>query len=238
MNPAATHPRARFYRLSLALLSTLLLLYGDQAIAQKQTQPLTRIVFGSCAGQDSPQPIWKHIVEANPELFLFIGDNIYADTEDMNLMRAKYAKLAAVPGYRKLLESCPVLANWDDHDYGANDAGAEYPRRAESQQILLDFFGEPRDSARRTREGVYDAKVFGPPGKQVEIILLDTSYFRSPLRRRKWYERGSGPYLPNMDRSTPILGEAQWKWLAEQIRVPAQVRIIVSSIQVIPADHG
>src|SRR5688572_24943552 len=108
MNPKAIQPMAQFYRLLLALLSTLLLLYGNQAIAQKQTQPLTRIAFGSCAGQDSPQPIWKHIVEAKPELFLFIGDNIYADTEDMNLMRAKYARLAAVPGYRTLLETCPV----------------------------------------------------------------------------------------------------------------------------------
>jgi len=229
---------ARSYRLFLALLPALLLLNSNNVIAQKRAQPLTRIAFGSCAGQDSPQPIWKHIVKHKPELFLFIGDNIYADTEDMNLMRAKYAKLAAIAGYRKLLETCPVLATWDDHDYGANDAGAEYSKRAESQQIFLDFFGEPKGSARRKREGVYDAKVFGPPGKQLQVILLDTRYFRSSLRPRKPDEPGTGPYTVNTDRSTTILGEAQWKWLEEQMRVSAQVRVIVSSIQVIAADHG
>jgi alkaline phosphatase D len=207
-------------------------------MAQEQGKPLARIAFGSCAEQDSPQPIWEQIVKAEPDLFLFIGDNIYADTEDMQLMRAKYAKLAAFAGYRKLRETVPVLATWDDHDYGANDAGAEYPKRAESQQLFLDFFGEPKDSIRRKREGVYDAKVFGPPGKRVQVILLDTRYFRSPLVRRKDNQPGTGRNLPNTDRSATVLGEAQWKWLEEQMRVPAQVRIIASSIQVIAEDHG
>jgi len=222
----------------LIALSVLLLLGSGLAFTTGQTPTLTRIAFGSCAGQDLPQPIWEYIVAARPDVFLFIGDNIYADTEDMNVMRAKYAKLAAVPGYQKLLKTCPVLATWDDHDFGVNDGGAEYPKKAESQQIFLDFFGEPKDSPRRKREGVYDAKIFGPPGKQVQIILLDTRYFRSPLKRRSTTERGVGPYVPNPDPSTTLLGEAQWKWLDEQLRAPAQVRIIASSIQVVAEDHG
>jgi alkaline phosphatase D len=103
-------------------------------------------------------------VETRPELFLFLGDNIYADTEDMEVMRAKYAQLAAQPGFQKLRETCPILATWDDHDYGENDAGAEYPKKRESQQVFLDFFGVPRDSPRRAREGVYHSEVFGPRG--------------------------------------------------------------------------
>src|SRR5436190_18218787 len=80
--------------------------------------PLRRIAFGSCAHQDRPQPIWDAVVAARPDLFLFIGDTVYADTTDMDAMRATYARLAALPGYQKLLRTCPVLATWDDHDYG------------------------------------------------------------------------------------------------------------------------
>ena len=88
-----------------------------------------------------------------PELTLLLGDNIYADTLDMNVMRAKYAKLAAMPGFQLLRKTCPILATWDDHDLGANDAGGDYPKKDESQKVFLDFFGDPADSPRRHRPG-------------------------------------------------------------------------------------
>src|SRR5213078_1224551 len=154
---------------------------------------------------------WDSVVAAKPDLFLFLGDTIYADTRDMEVMRKKYAKLAALPGWQKLLKACPVLATWDDHDYGANDAGAEYPKKDESQQVFLDFFGVPKDSPRRAQKGVYHAEVFGPPGRRVQVILLDTRYFRSPLKRRGKFARGQGPYAPNPDPQATILGPAQWQ---------------------------
>ena len=143
---------------------------------------LSRIAFGSCARQDQPQPIWDAVVAARPQLFILLGDNIYADTDDMNVLRAKYQILANQPGFKQLKQTCPLLATWDDHDYGANDSGAEYPKKAESQQVFLDFFGAPANDPRRTRPGVYSAQTFGPPGRRVQIILLDLRYFRSPLK--------------------------------------------------------
>ena len=83
-------------------------------------------------------PIFETIVTQRPELFIFLGDNIYADTIDMDVMCAKYAKLKADAGFAKLMKTCPVLATWDDHDYGANDAGAEYVKRVESQRLPRD----------------------------------------------------------------------------------------------------
>src|SRR5262245_16802130 len=103
--------------------------------AGESQKPLTRIAFGSCAQQNRPQPIWEAVVTSNPDLFLFIGDTVYGDTKDMAVLRACYDKLAAMPGYQKLKKTCPILATWDDHDYGWNDAGADYPKRVESQQI-------------------------------------------------------------------------------------------------------
>jgi hypothetical protein len=203
-------------------------------------QPLHRIAFGSCATQERPQPIWDAVGATKPELLLLLGDNIYADTEDMGVMKAKYDKFAAMPGFKALRESVPILATWDDHDLGVNDGGSDYPKKVESQKLFLDFFGEPADSTRRKQAGVYDAKVIGPEGKRVQIIMLDTRYFRSsPLKKKvAAVGRNEGPYEPNPDPSTTMLGEDQWRWLDEQFRQPAEIRLIVSSIQVIAEDHG
>ena len=223
--------RARWF--GLLLLAALV---SSRPAAAQDAPAVSRILFGSCIKQDQPMPIFDAILDERPELFIFLGDNIYADTTDMAVMRAKYAKLKADDGFARLLETCPVLATWDDHDYGANDAGADYARKDESQKIFLDFWGDAADSPRRRRPGVYDAKVFGPPGRRVQVILLDTRYFRSPLAKGE--RRVGGPYLPADDESLTLLGAAQWKWLAEQLRTPADVRIIATSIQCAASDAG
>jgi alkaline phosphatase D len=207
------------------------------AVADEASVPLTRIALGSCARQNQPQPIWDSVVAAQPDVFLFLGDNIYGDSRDMNVLRSKYAQLAAKPGFQKLRATCPILATWDDHDYGADDAGAEYPMKVESQTLFLDFFQEPANSPRRQREGIYDATVFGPVGQRVQIILLDTRYFRGPLKPKPRVQGKGTRYLPNPDTSVTMLGTAQWAWLEDQLRVPAEVRIIASSIQVVSEEH-
>jgi len=221
--------RARLWPLASILLVT--------AGAAEDVAP-TRIAFGSCLGQDGVQPIWQHVLAHKPDVFVLLGDNVYADTTDATELRAAYVKLGAQPGYQSLRASTRVLATWDDHDYGQNDAGAEYPLKEESKQIFLDFFEVPRDSPRRKRDGVYHAEVIGPPGRRVQIILLDTRYNRSPL---VWQADASdqvdgGRYLRNSDPGATVLGAKQWAWLEQQLQVPAQVRIIASSIQVVDED--
>lgn len=212
------------------------------AVIAADERPLTRIAFGSCARQDRPQPIWEAIVKAKPDLFLMLGDNIYGDTDDMAVLRAKYRQLGEQPGFKRLRQICPLLATWDDHDYGANDAGAEYPKKRESQQEFLDFFGVAKDDPLRKQEGVYQARVFGPPGQRVQVMLLDTRYFRSPLDKgRTPGEPGEGrrgAYAVSDDHDKTMLGETQWKWLAEQLKTPAEVRIIASSVQLLANEHG
>ncbi|MEO0651899.1 MAG: alkaline phosphatase D family protein, partial [Planctomycetota bacterium] len=198
-------------------------------------RPLERIAFGSCNDQRQPTPLWDAVVEAEPELFLFLGDNVYGDTTDMDHLRAQYALLAAQPGFQRLRADVPILATWDDHDFGWNDAGAEYPRKRASKEILLDFFEEPADSPRRGREGLYGAWLFGPPEERVQVILLDLRSFKSPwVRRHVGQTAGDGHpggYAPNLDPAATMLGEAQWAWLAEQLRAPARLRLIGTSLQ-------
>jgi len=210
-------------------------------VTQSAERPPSRIAFGSCIKQSNPQPIWNTIVESEPDLFLFIGDNIYGDSIEIDVLRSKWQQLGANPGYQKLKQTCPILATWDDHDYGWNDAGAEYPLKDGSQDLFLDFFDEPKDSARRKQKGIYDSKIIGPKEMEVQIILLDTRYHRSKLRKgRNMEERGegrSGPYLPDKSPTKTMLGAEQWKWFEQQLRKPARLRIIASSIQLVSNEH-
>jgi alkaline phosphatase D len=219
-------------------LALALCLLSPARAADADKKAISRIAFGSCLHQDRPQPIWAPLLATKPELFLFLGDNIYADTEDVAEMRKMYAQLGAQPGYKKLLKACPVLATWDDHDYGKDDAGVEYPKKKESQQAFLDFFGVAKDSPRRKREGVYHAEVFGPVGKRVQVILLDMRYHRSKPKKDLKLPRNKGQYVPNTDEGATLLGASQWQWLSKQLEVPAEVRLICSGIQVVAQDHG
>ncbi len=207
-------------------------------VAVQAEEPVRRIAFGSCANQNGPQDFWAPIVAFQPEVFIFGGDNIYADTRDMDVMRAKYGRLSGQPGYQQLKSGARILATWDDHDYGENDAGVEYPMKEESERIFLDFFDVPPEHPRRQRPGIYDAVMFGPEGRRVQVILLDARYFRGPLKTVEKRVRGQGKYLPQDDTSVTLLGDAQWAWLAEELRKPAEIRLIVSGIQVLARDHA
>src|SRR5690606_21107926 len=98
---------------------------------------------------------------------------IYGDTKDMQVLRDKYAMLAAKPEFQRLKSAAPFLATWDDHDYGWNDAGRHYPFKEESKEIFLDFWGEPENSLRRLRKGIYTSKYYENQGRILQIILLD-----------------------------------------------------------------
>ncbi|MBC8003466.1 MAG: alkaline phosphatase family protein, partial [Opitutaceae bacterium] len=226
------------FTLGLALLPLLSLSCATSGSSLKSDHALTRIGFGSCAKESDPQPIWDSIIALKPELFLLIGDNIYGDTTDMTVLKSKYDQLGAQPGYVRLRETCPILATWDDHDFGKDDAGVEFSAKRESQRAMQNFFGVPTNSPLRQREGVYDARVYGPPGRRVQVILLDTRYFRTVLRKATDRVKNFGPYTATDDPAATVLGDAQWSWLREQLQQHADVRLICSSIQVVPEDHG
>lgn len=202
---------------------------------------VSRIAFGSCCKQDQPMPIWTAIQATRPDLFLMIGDNIYGDSDDVEVLKRKWATLDAVPEFQQVRRSCRFLATWDDHDYGRNDAGVEYPVKAASQQAFLDFLGEPADAPRRRQAGVHAGYLFGPAGQRVQVLLLDTRYHRSPLKKHGVKRQAGvpyyGPYAPNTDADVTVLGAEQWAWLEAQLRVPADVRIVASSIQILPDGH-
>ena len=207
-------------------------------------KPLSRILFGSCCHQDKPQPIWDKLLERKPELFMFLGDNIYGDSRDMAVLKAKYDKQAV--NFEPVRKACDVIAIWDDHDYGENDAGKEYPFRDQSKDLFFDFWDEPQQSERRRNDdGIYASYLYGPVDKRIHVIMPDLRYSRDSLKTvdsmQKMKERdlaGLGPYLPIADDSKTMLGEVQWKWLEEQMKIPSRIKIIASSLQLIATQPG
>lgn len=192
------------------------------------------IVFGSCNPQDEPQPLWTAILKNEPDLFLWGGDNIYADTKNMAKIEADYQKQLKHKDYQKLLETTPILGTWDDHDYGKNDGGKEWEYKEESQQLFLDFFAVPKDSPRRKQEGVYVAETFEQNGKAIKVIILDTRYFRSKLKA----SNASDKRYEDNENGT-ILGQKQWAWLTNELRnSTANYNLVLSSIQVLSGEHG
>ena len=209
--------------------------------AAAQDPPLTRIAFASCAHQAKPQPIWDAVLDYRPELFIFAGDNVYGDVTSaaMTELEAAYAGAASIEGYQRVREAAPVLATWDDHDFGTNDGGADFPHKEAAKRLFLEFWQVPPDDPRRARAGIYHAETFGPEGMRVQVVLLDTRTFRSPLEAADQpVAPGQGPYARDPDPAKTMLGAAQWAWLRAQLMHPADLRLIVSSVQVLAEGHG
>ena len=194
------------------------------------------IAFGSCDNQRLKNELWKSIDENNPVAWIWGGDDVYSDTEDMNELRENYAIQKNDSDYLQFIANKQVLGTWDDHDYGLNDGGEEYPYKRESQQLLLDFLGTAKNAPERFRDGVYNSRVINFDGNKVKIIVLDTRFFRTAVTKSM---NSKKRLQPNPYGQGTILGGAQWKWLEEELSTSdAQFNVIVSSIQLLSDKHG
>lgn len=194
------------------------------------------LAFGSCNRTDLPNLLWDDILNTQPDVWVWGGDNIYADTDDMEALRTIYTTQKKNKEYKKLIENVEIIGTWDDHDYGLNDGGVEFEAKVESQQEFLNFMNVPMDSPLRKQEGVYSSKKYDLEKGSINIIVLDTRYFRTSItldtetdKRVKPNEYGVGT----------VLGEIQWAWLEKQLNQSnSDFNIIVSSVQFLSNEHG
>ena len=193
-----------------------------------------KIAFGSCLDQENPQPIWNSIYKEDIDSFVFLGDNVYGDISSgkLNKMREAYklqSKMIPSWLFKKNVEMI-----WDDHDFGENDGGSSYPLKQEAQKLYLDFWKIPNDDIRQQRDGIYANKIIYIDNFIINLILLDTRYFRSDLKKTK----GLKPvYLKNEELNATILGDKQWSWLMEVMKIKSDLTIVATSIQLLPTEH-
>lgn len=202
-----------------------------------QTDVLTRIAIGSCNNQVNSQAFWDRIAARRPQLFLYVGDNVYGDPgwdggADLGSLRRAYERLAGLPEFVRFRAQVPMMETWDDHDFGFNDGGGVFPFKNWSEHIFETFWEAGEDV--RSRQGIYHSRRFGPEGRLVQILMLDTRYFRSSwiLPERDEILPKRGRYRLDQSSGAQMLGEEQWRWLERELGQPADLRLIVSSIQV------
>jgi len=210
---------------------------------------ISEILIGSCLDEEKgPSASLQSIADEGADLFLMIGDNVYGDRDgrsytgnDANLgeLQESFADLAKRDDFRAVRENVAMMVAWDDHDYGANDAGKEFSFREFAERIHEVFWGlEDQDVGQWP--GTYYERSFGPEGQRVQVIMLDTRSFRSALTiTDDWGAKGKERYMPAAPGSMQdMLGAAQWTWLENQLQKPADIRLVVSSIQIMPTVHG
>ena len=213
-----------------------LILLSTYCLAQEEKTSDFTISFGSCNKQYAENELWEEISKNNPDVWIWGGDVVYADTDNMSKLKKEYKKQWKQNGYQEFANSLTVLGTWDDHDYGLNDGGQEFYKKKESQQLFLDFIKVPKNDKRRKREGVYHSQIFNTKKGSIKVIVLDTRYFRteltkSPLKNKR--------YQPNIYGKGSVLGSTQWEWLREELtNSKTSFNIIVSSIQFLSYKHG
>ena len=103
-----------------------------------------KVSFGSChmpEGMERVPNFWEDMrTVSHPDIWLWLGDNMYKDGSNINEKRLQYNKVKEEPRYKEhgpinSESPIPIMAGWDDHDYGYNDGGSEYLCKEQSQVL-------------------------------------------------------------------------------------------------------
>ncbi len=187
-----------------------------------------RVVFGSCAGEwgiDPTQPVFAAIDSKQPDIFLWLGDNVYfinpdREWEDPQLMEKRWQRSRAMPSLQSLLTHTAHYATWDDHDFGPDNSDRTYPLRDTSKALFNQYWANPA-SGQSEEDGIYFSFTFG----RVEFFMLDTRYARTP---------NNAPDGPDK----VILSDAQWQWLEDGLKESkADFKVVASGMQILSDYH-
>lgn len=201
-------------------------------LVAKKTNPgaaLQKVAFVCCNSNPTEPSSWENLSKTHPDLIVFAGNTVHSVRLDEKPLHRQYQKLDQNPAYRVLRETTPILATWDDLDYGLRFGDSNYPDRTESRNHFLNYWAPEKIQEQRNEKGVEDAVIVGPKGQRIQIIMLDVRFYASA-----WKEAPGKPqtFEKNWSPSASLLGGPQWQWLSKQLKKPAEFRIIVSPLQV------
>ena len=177
------------------------------------------IAFGSCNKHLFPQDYWTIIAKQKPDLWIWLGDIVYADTDNETALFNAYNTLFSNVFYQNFIRNTPVTGIWDDHDYGKNDGGKDFKFKHTSRKLFLNFLND--SSSARNRVGIYRNFTLGADvNKSIELILLDTRFFKDNPEKN--------------NSNLQILGAKQWAWLEETLQKSESPFVLIcSGIQVL-----
>ncbi|GIX41312.1 MAG: hypothetical protein KatS3mg129_1045 [Leptospiraceae bacterium] len=195
-----------------------------------------KIGFGSCFDQNLSYEIWNKLKKEQLDYFIFMGDNVYVDRE--NHYEDAYIKLFQNSNFKSFLKHTQILAIWDDHDYGKNDAGKEFKDKNLTKRLFIDYWYKNNSSKIYNelinKEGIYHSYEIIIKNKKILVLLLDTRWFRDPLKKQFLPKE---TYLPDNNPHKTLIGNLQWEWLEKHFQKKTDLIILVSSIQILPEKH-
>lgn len=129
--------------------------------------------FGSCSKYDE-QPIFGPIAAEEPDLFLFVGDNHYANSSDLNSLRWFYRWALAVPERAALVRQTPTLATWDDHDFVGNNTDGNDSGKETALRVFQEYWANPSYGTDSVPGVFHHSET-----RDLGFFLIDDRYYRS-----------------------------------------------------------
>jgi len=185
-------------------------------------------VFSACfRDKYTPHNVFDYISTLSPTFVALLGDQIYADLDgDINIgppysvlpaLRSKYARNFD-EHFRTMSSHVPVVAIWDDHDYGRDNSDSTYPYKEEAKRVFKESY--PVYPFEVGNGGLYYKFTIA----DADIFVLDTRWYRSPMQDS------------DIEGKT-MLGEGQLLWLLTGLKQStAPFKIVFSSVSL--NDYG
>jgi alkaline phosphatase D len=172
-----------------------------------------RLAFGSCArrARYPVQPIWRAVETARPDLFIWAGDAVYADSLDPHILAEEYRRQRDLPEIRRFMAETPQFCIWDDHDYGLNDQDRRHPGKVAALETFRRYWPNPAAGLPEAPGAFFQWSQGG-----VDFFFLDVRYYRDPNQD------------PNIAGKT-MLGAVQRDWLLSGLKASqAPFKVLVS----------
>lgn len=180
------------YLLNVVNLETNELLDKREFKMLKRNRTSFRFAICSCMHDKNHEAaIWKDIVAKKPDVIFFVGDIVYADTgikgaANPTHLWKRFSEARQTLDIYFSYRLIPILATWDDHDFGLNNSNSEtYPYVKESQKNFLSFFAQEESHCRLLKRGPGVSSAF-QWNTQLFLLLDDRSY-RKPKNSENRY---------------------------------------------------
>lgn len=171
-------------------------------------------------------PIWERLRKARPDFLIMSGDVVYVDSfafverkkaTEQDLWQRYIDSLNRLPVYH-FTRLIPILASWDDHDFGTNDGDREFAAKDPALRVFKAFFGG------RDLPGTFEN---GPGGVATRFtgfgqnfVLMDNRYFRQANKEQKKQE------------TFGHWGEKQHQWMIKGVQNSTNPTWIVNGNQI------
>jgi alkaline phosphatase D len=188
--------------------------FTTQELWQWRTDPPAfKVALGSCLYINDPEydrpgkpyggdpGILESIAAKDPDLMLWLGDNVYyreVDFYSKEAMNNRYRQARSIPEMQPLLANTINLAIWDDHDFGPNNSDRTYRLRQDALEMFKRYWANPAYGIAES-EGIFYRYKYN----DVEFFMMDDRYHRAPNEIE--------------EEDKPFLGDVQMRWLKEAL---------------------